>query len=551
MERAEVYRRLIAEQVPRVLGMLDRERLSPTHGCCDRTFWAWKFVDFPRSRFQEAVCVLAFLWSTELAGNPLFRSAATLRWIEAALRYWARLQHRDGSFDEAYPFERSLAATAFTTFYAAEALELLGERAPQDTRALVAATVERAGRWLCANDETHGFLSNHLAAAAAALEHAHRLTGVAAFAERRRHFTGKILARQSREGWYEEYGGADPGYQTHGSFYLARLAELTGDEELGASLDRATEFLAHCVHPDGSLGGEYGSRNTQTYYPAAFEMTAARSSAAAWIAERLRPSVPTAAAAGLRGACPYNYFPFLNNLTFAWRAAVDERPRRMPLEPSADRALVWFPDAGIARVRRKWYAAWVGTSKGGVVKVFHTAKGELLWSDCGFAGRLAGGGIAASSVLDRARPAQVSAEAIEVSGSFYEVSRPVLDPLRFALFRLFSITLGRAPALARWTKDLLVRVLVRRKRELDLRFRRVVRFEERAVVVEDRLEGAGARGVRELAREAHLTTIHMGSSRYFVEHELAAGRAEGPAEPPLDPEAVARGVDLVRRIPAG
>jgi len=39
----------------------------------------------------------------------------------------------------------------------------------------------------------------------------------------------QIYDHQSREGWYEEYGGADPGYQTLCTFYLARLWQYTGD----------------------------------------------------------------------------------------------------------------------------------------------------------------------------------------------------------------------------------------------------------------------------------------------------------------------------------
>jgi hypothetical protein len=552
MDRSEPYRSLILDHVPRVLGLVDREAMSPTAGCCDRTFWAWKFVDFPRSRFQEAACVLAFLYATELEGNTLHGNYKVLGWIRAILRYWTTLQHADGSFDEAYPFERSLAATAFTTFYVSEAVGFLGDELEGIARTETLAAIRKAGEWLCRNDETHGFLSNHLAAAAAALEHAHRLTGEARFADRRAYFVDRILERQSGEGWYEEYGGADPGYQTHGSFYLARIAELTDDERLRESLDRATEFLAHCVHPDGSLGGEYASRNTQTYYPAAFEMTAHRSGAAAWIADTLRPSVESAAAAGLRGSCPYNLFPLLNNLVFAWRAASDDGPRQVPTEPTSAREMTWFPEAGIARVRGRWYDAWVGASKGGVVKVFHREKKKLLYSDCGYVGRLDRVELASSQYLDRSRPIAVEDDRIEVSGAFRRVSRPTMTPWRFTLFRAFMLTLGRAPGLARRVKNLLVRVLIGDKPPLDVRLRRVIRFEERAVVVEDRLEGADASRFHELSWEESLTTIHMGSARYFVPAELERAEVE-PADDLriVDPARVVEGLELVRRVPAG
>src|SRR6266542_2948137 len=107
---AEIYSTAILEEAPRVLSLMDRESLSPTAGCGDRTYWAWKFVDFPGARFQESLCVLSFLYSTDCEGNSCFHHPRLIEWIALGMRFWTRMQHRDGSFDEAYPFERSLAA---------------------------------------------------------------------------------------------------------------------------------------------------------------------------------------------------------------------------------------------------------------------------------------------------------------------------------------------------------------------------------------------------------------------------------------------------------
>ena len=98
---AELYRRIILDQVPRVLGLVDRDAFSPTAGCGDRTYWAWKFVDFPRARFQEALCVMSFLYATKLDGNIGACDPRLLEWIALGLRFWSGIQHSDGSFDEA------------------------------------------------------------------------------------------------------------------------------------------------------------------------------------------------------------------------------------------------------------------------------------------------------------------------------------------------------------------------------------------------------------------------------------------------------------------
>ena len=533
---AELYWSQVLREVPRTLGMMDRERLSPTAGCCDRTYWAWKFTDFPGARFQESVCVMAFLHQADRRDNPYYRNDRLMAWLDLGLRFWTRIQHSDGSYDEAYPNERSLAATAFTAFYAAEALSLCGESLEADTRAAVVRSLTLAGNWLCRNDETHGMLSNHLAAAAAALRNIHRLTGSSEFERRSDYFTARILTRQSSEGWFEEYGGADPGYQTHGSFYLARIWQLTRDEELLAALKRSVEFLSHCVHPDGSLGGEYASRNTQTYYPAAFEMLAPVDDVSRWIAERMRPSVVDNAAAGIQGIDAWNYFPLLNNLVFAYGAACAGRGApvaRRDIDSAP--ALTWFPDAGIARLRAGGATIVIGTSKGGTVKAFGAGDGRLTFSDCGYIGRLGDRGVCSTQYLDRGRRTDVSDTRVVVRGVVVECDRPVMSPARFVAFRSFMLTAGALPAVAQWLKRQLVRMLISRRHELQIAFQRTIEIHAGELIIEDELAGPDLPRVTELWHGASFTTVHMGSSRYFIANELrSAGSSRGLDPVPLD-----------------
>ncbi len=548
---AEIYRAAILDQAPRALSMMDREASSPTVGCGDRTYWAWKFVDFPGARFQEALCVLSFLYSTRIDDSPYYGNERLLEWIRCGMQFWSAIQHRDGSFDEAYPFERSLAATAFTTFYVGEALGFIGEALPESVRAKVRQTMARAGQWLIKNDETHGFLSNHLAAAATALYHVYRITGDERFQQRSRYFLKKILDRQSPEGWYEEYDGADPGYQTHGSFYLVRYWQLAGGEDLQESLRRSMLFLAHFVHPDGSLGGEYASRNTQTYYPAALEMFSGQDSAASWIAETMRPSIANGAAAGLGCVDSYNYFPFLNNFVFAYLASANPGHIRLePKEPSSQPGLAWFPQAGIARVRRERYDAYIGTAKGGVIKVFDRSLRKLVYSDCGYVGRLDRGKQCSSQHQDRGRIVDVRPDRIEIQGEFCETSRPTLKPLTFVGFRLFTLSLGRLPGLARWLKRLLVKTLIYGNRRLNIRFHRIVEFGDLNVIVRDDISGPDGSRVTDLQWCEAFATIHMGSSRYFITNELSSGQISNGDAPArrIDPRQIAQGVQLQRAV---
>jgi len=538
----------IQSRAVHVLGLMDREHLSPTLGCMDRTHWAWKFTDFPGARFQEGLCVLSYLFTTPGPESPYHANERLRDWIAAGFDFWAGIQRSSGDFDEAYPYERSLAATAFTSFYLSEAWEFLEGDLPAATAERFRAGLARAATWLTRNDETHGFLSNHLAAAAAALHHAYRITGEERFEGRSRYFLNRILEHQSSEGWYDEYGGADPGYQTHGSFYLARLLELGADPRLGESLDRSFRFLAHFVHPDRSLGGEYASRNTQTYYPAAFEIMSPRNGVARWIAEQMRPAVRSASAAGLQSVDAYNLFPLLNNYVFAHRASAAADRDLAPAEPPgpADAGVVHFPKAGLLKVRRPRYDLYVGLGKGGVVKLFDRERGSHVASDCGYIGRLESGRFVSSQWIDDSWRVELGPDEIRIEGHLWEISRQVMEPLRFLLFRLFSLSFGRLPGAASWLKRVLVRALIYRKRGLGIAFVRRIAVGPDGIEIRDHLKGdAGA--VRELWQEDFLTTIHMGSSRYFVPHELV-GPPASEIERRVDPAQLGAGVERARQL---
>lgn len=512
------------DALPRIISWINREPSSTAYGCGDRTYWCWKFSDFPGARYQESVYALAELaLRLETQSDPA--AAQVLEWVGAGVRFWHRIQYRDGSFDEAYPFERSLAATAFTSFYVGEALLLLGGRLDEATRAMAADTLALAGEWLCRHDESHGILSNHLAAAAAALLVAAKITSTVAYEQRAGYFLRRIYARQSDEGWYEEYGGADPGYQTYATFYLARAWQQTRDPELLASLERSVEFLQYFVHPNGTIGGEYGSRNTEFYFPAGLEMLAPVSPAAARIAAFMRLAIAQQREASMTAADPQNLAPLLNNYFFAARHASDLAKATDVLPWQRD-GQNWFPKAGLLTRSTAGYYAVVGLSKGGVTKVYDRDRQMLVFSDCGYWGVVDRSVVVSSQHLQHHTDCSVEPDAATVTSAFVRVRERTQSVWSFVAFRLFSLTLGRVPAAAGWLKRVLVARLVRTGAPIPLRVVRTVRFENSAVVIVDRLEATGPLALKRLRRGSKFSSIHMGSSRYFQWHELD-GVADG------------------------
>ena len=66
----EVYAARALDQVPRLLGNLDRNPLSPTYGCFHRDYWLDKTSDFPDAVRQFAVQALALVYRYDFPGSP-------------------------------------------------------------------------------------------------------------------------------------------------------------------------------------------------------------------------------------------------------------------------------------------------------------------------------------------------------------------------------------------------------------------------------------------------------------------------------------------------
>lgn len=520
MQKINPYLSAALKKIPLLLSLEDRKAPSVTCGCFDRNYWGWKFTDFAGSRFQEGVCSLALFYATEFEGNYLFKNKRVLKWALSGMEYWAGLQHGNGSFDEAYPNEQSFAATSFTAFYLGEASLALSDEIPAGLKAGLLKTFSRAGNWLCKNDEQHGILSNHLAAAAAALYNIYLITGNGKFKERCGYFLHKIYSHQSKEGWFEEYGGADPGYQTLCSFFLARLWQRTKNDALLEKLKAATEFLSFFVHPDHTIGGEYASRNTEFYFPAAFEMLGEKIAPARAIAVFMRENIEAQDTACLSAMDAYNFFPMLNNYIFAGLN---------PLPPGTSDALPFekkfqkhYQEAGIYINSKERYYSIVGISKGGVIKIFDKGKKGLAYGDCGYWLRLKNGKIFSSQSLERSRTASISGDNIELSSRFSETTRKIFTPGLFIYFRLFSLSLGRWPFFSSLLKCALVKALVLKKRNADCILSRNIGFDSAQIRITDIISNLGGLKPVFLCKGDKFTSIHMGSGEYFQKSELSA-----------------------------
>ena len=378
-------------EIPRLLGAIDRNPYRATYGCLDRQYWHYRTSSFPSEMYQEGVLPLALVYATELPGNRWYANRRVRELATAGIRFAARASHPDGSCDDYYPFERALGAAVFSLQATARAYQILELDDPE-----LVAWFRRRADWVVDHGES-GHLSNHHALAALGLLRVAQITGEQRFRQAADARIDRLLAWQSEEGWFEEYGGADPGYQTATIDCLAKVRRITGDGRLDEPLRRAVAFARLFLHPDNSFAGEYGSRGTYHFYSHGMELLAARSPEAADLADGFLKSLRSGSHAYFSDDRMVAHRPA--NLIEAYLDWSPVRPADRPA-PEAE-SIEYLRHAGLLVRRGRGLHTVVSAARGGVFK--HFAPGRPAITDAGLIVETSDGRVAASQWHDPAR----------------------------------------------------------------------------------------------------------------------------------------------------
>ncbi len=511
MTGPNVYLEQIGRVLPRLLALYDVDPLSPSYGMGDRYRWAWKLIDFGTGTYQGAAHGLARLLDARLPGAGISEAAACRR-IEAMFQAAARLRRRNGSLEEAFPFEASFCVTAQVAYDLLAAVDLVGERWDETQRLACLEVVRPMIRFLESSDEHHGFISNHLATAAAALLRWHRESGEVG-AGKGEALISRILAEQSPEGWFREYQGADPGYQSLCTYYLADVHRLRPDLELLEPLRRSVEFLWHFAHPDGSFGGLYGSRNTRIYVPAGLEALAHEIPQAASLAAFMRAQIVEQRCVTLECMDDANLVPMFN--AYAWAAilAEDEAPETAGPVPARSRkpARIEFPDAGLLVDRGARHYTIVSAHKGGVC--YHFRDGRTALVDAGVAARAPDGGLYSTQAQRRDGRCRLENDTLVIVAPLTRMRRRLPTPVQFLSLRLLNLTAMRSRWISNLIKRALVRLLITGRKTAAVRNRRTIRLGP-GLRIEDAWHGE-PRGFTREPTGAPFSAIHMASQGYW------------------------------------
>ncbi|MFP5355213.1 MAG: hypothetical protein ACLGIK_08690 [Gemmatimonadota bacterium] len=515
------YWRVLLGVAPRLLSLLDREQRSPTRGSFDRVNWGWKFRDFPLTMWQASMMPLATLYRTAHPANPYAGNGVLGDWLRAAMCQTMDRQHRNGAFDSFTPFSQDHGVTLAMVLTLCTTAELLDDALPTPILERVRESVSRACRFAASSDEDYAFINNHQAAFALAYVRASRLLGDERVLGRADEVLARIKARQSPDGWYEEYGGPDPGYETFGLTYLALVDDEHPGAGLAGSIAHSVAFLSHCVHPDGSIGGHYGSRNTGQYAPGGLELLAPRLPVAAAIAEFLGGRLESGNVV-TPARCDDDNLPLLSySYAVAATRAAPRPSSRPPLPCERDDVLTRFDDSRVAVASTPRYFAVTNLSKGGCIRVFDRRTGTLAYEDAGYFLSSPSGDWSTQLLGESSPTGGDAGVSMGVTARFAAVKRELLTPLKFLVLRILNLTVFRSVRLGAAVRRMIIARLITGRERGEWRLRRTITLEPHRVVLRDEVVPDGEVRVTFASLERSLLPVHMGSAKYFHANELA------------------------------
>jgi hypothetical protein len=486
MQQQNPYLEQIRWTLPRLLALFDRDITSASHGIGDRYYWAWGLIDFPNATYQGAAHGLASLWRSRLWPHGTTPEQFALR-MSAIFEGARSVTRADGSCEEAFPYEGSYCVTALVAFDLINAITQLSNVGVAEPKLNEwQATIEPMVEFLKASDETHAVISNHLATAAAALNRWELLTGDVAAGSKARLLLDRILDHQSDEGWFEEYGGPDPGYESLCLHYLADVHETRPDLKLLEPLRRSVRFLWHFAHPDGSFGGAYGSRFTRFYYPSGILALSSEIEEADALARYMERSIAQKSVVTLVTMDDSNLVPMFNSYCRAAALTAKSRRRTDPLTVPCQQTKPMrraFPDSGLLIDRGRHHYTIIATKKGGAVCHFPTGAAAL--HDYGIVVRDPQGRLGSTLVSNRTEVISQHGDTLRLQASVCQMTKRLPNVFYFLLLRLMCVSVLRFPRLREWTKQFLARWLITSIKAWPARNIRTLRLGHDLVVEDD------------------------------------------------------------------
>ncbi len=524
MNRREIYSQSALDQIPRILGNLDRNPFSPSYGCFHRDYWLDKTSDFPDAVRQFGAHALALVYANEMPNNIYYKNPKILDWTIASLNFWCSIQHKDGSFDEFYPNERGwVGPTAFTTYAVIGAYEEIKDFISQDDSQRLKESVKKAAYFIAKGDKEEDHLANHHAMACLALWKAYNFLddenlynaykdALKVFLEY--HFTD--------EGWSREYDGIDPGYLSATVSFLGKIYKDNRDIEIKKICEASIDTCSFFSYPNGFYAGSTGSRNTLHFYSHGFEIFGKESSMALSVAEKMLVALGEGKLVPPSIMSDRYLFYRVPEYLQSYLDYSERSPSLVKLPYEEIELFKYFEKAKILAKSTKNRYLLINAAKGGVTKVFDKNDNSLVLNDCGVIGQLENGKIISSQWVDETYEIEKSTSHLKVSGRFNLVpSNKYFTVPKQIIFRSFLFFINIYPSLSHYLKGWIRKILMLGTRPVDIWFERTISFQDENVKIEDKIKNLSKTPIFKLSVGDEFFVRYVPQSRYFQSQELS------------------------------
>jgi len=523
MEMVETYQRMALTSLRRVLTRLDRRPWSPTYGSFDREYWKYKtLIGFPRLTHQTCILSLALLYKNPFPGNFAAGNEKILEWIRAGISFWLANRTREGAVDEWFENEKSFCATAYTTYAISEAIILLNGDLENNFRKTSLESLSKSGEWLTRHK--NAWIGNQMVVSAAALYNLSILLNSVKFQKAFEKRKKEILAMQKSEGWFIEYGGCDLGYSLLTLDTLAALWNRSKDSEIASSMDRLLEFIEYFIAPDGSCGGEIGSRSTAHSFPFGLELLArsGRRRALDSLARVRGGIIREDVATPLTVDDTYLSYFYINSFV---RAALLESQVLKSAVVEGTVRKKYFEQAGLFVHEAPSHFFVLASKKGGVWRCFRKQDGAR--GDFGYIAMTHEGKCLSSQQVSTVSVEEGGPEGLhfKISCPFGEVDASLPLKRHLIAFQVFTKWILRIPGLSEIFTNLLKRKKILNVKLSQLTLERSVTIGPHQCRIQDVLRAPAPMALKDLYSSFESATVHSPSSQNFITSSLTPDRA--------------------------
>ena len=505
------YMEEIKANLPRILSLIDNDKSSSTFGMGDRYHWAWGLIDFGNGSFQGIAHGLARLWKSNLWPYQTTKKIFFNR-INSLFFGAKKLTRNSGSLEEAFPNEGSYCVTALVSFDLLMTIELLSDDIDKETYNDWIEVIKPMIDYLKKADEKHAIISNHLATAVAALVLWMKITKDKSVEKKAKVLLNRILSNQSSEGWFKEYNGADPGYQSLCTYYLMIIHLNKPEWNLENSLSKSIDFLWNFAHPDGSFGGLYGSRCTRFFIPAGILAYSKKNIKALSLSKYMARSIQEKRVINLSSIDEPNLIPVFNS--YCWAAELFENQNNSGnlLEiPSLSRETFshYYDQAGLFIDKGINHYTIINTKRGGII--YHFCKGKLEVINGGVVVKNKKN-IYGSSQLNSLVELSDNLEEIKIISAIGPMSKSRPKPWQFLLLRILSVSFFKLFFFREIIKKFLVRFLINDKKPWPVKNERIIEIGKNLKFYDSLSPAIGFEVVKDLN---NFVPFHMASQGYW------------------------------------